>query len=176
MKTTKTTIKTVQLKDYVKEYCKTYGIDLDKIDRSKYDYSGAIEMCGMMWKPIPCDNLYMISDYGLIYNVDTHKYLKPTPGSQRGYYQVKLPYMGKWKSVYVYHLVADAFLPNPENKPQINHIDEIHSNNCLYNLERVTASENINHGTRNERVSKTLKAYWAMILTPAEMENSKFRD
>jgi len=174
MNTTTTIIKKVKLEDYVKTYCEMYGIDLDKIDRSQYDYSGAIKAYGMYWKPIDCDGYYLISDFGLVYNFDTQKFLHPQKESQRGYYQVKLPYFGKQKCKYVHRLVLDAFLPNVENKPQGNHLDEIHSNNCLYNLVRATNIENANYGNRNQNISNSLKKYWAMILTPAEMENSHF--
>ncbi|QEL53342.1 HNH homing endonuclease [Enterococcus phage phiNASRA1] len=68
--------------------------------------------------------------------------------------RVMLYKYGNGRLFKVHRLVAQAFIPNPENKPQVNHIDEDKTNNMVSNLEWVTAKENVNHGTRNERSSK----------------------
>lgn len=71
------------------------------------------------------------------------KILKPY--ISRGYYQVSLCIDGKYRHFQVHRLVAEAFIPNPENKPQVNHIDGNKLNNDISNLEWVTRSENQLH-------------------------------
>jgi hypothetical protein len=55
---------------------------------------------------------------------------------------------GKARTIEIHRLVAEAYIPNPEGKPQINHIDEVKTHNWIGNLEWATAKENVNHGTR----------------------------
>ena len=71
---------------------------------------------------------------------------------KEGYLVVGLRINGKLSQKRVHRLVAEAFLNNPEEKTQINHINEIKSDNKLSNLEWSTPKENSNHGTRNARI------------------------
>lgn len=73
-----------------------------------------------------------------------------------GYHMVSLSKNGKVKKYKVHRLVAEAFIPNPKNKPTINHKNEIRHDNHVCNLEWATYQENNNYGGHNERVSKTL--------------------
>ena len=72
-----------------------------------------------------------------------------------GYLKVTFSKNGKTDNILVHRLVAETFIPNPDNLPQVNHIDENKENNRVDNLEWVTAKENINYGTHNERAAKT---------------------
>ena len=65
-----------------------------------------------------------------------------------GYFRVELWRDGVGKKYLVHRLLAAAFIPNPENKPQVNHIDGVKANNALSNLEWVTQSENQLHAYR----------------------------
>ena len=75
--------------------------------------------------------------------------------TQFGYYTVLLSKSGKRKWHFVHRLVAQAFIPNPDNLPFINHKDENKVNNVFSNLEWCTARYNSNYGTRNKRLSET---------------------
>lgn len=81
--------------------------------------------------------------------------LKPRT-NRGGYLKVGLRAGGKQKMFLVHRLVCEAFHENPDNKPQVNHLNEIKTDNRASNLEWCTRKKNINHGTRNERVAKTL--------------------
>jgi hypothetical protein len=67
-----------------------------------------------------------------------------------GYYQVSLTKNNKQNTYYLHRLLAEAFLPNPENKPQVNHIDGNKLNNSISNLEWVSIKENAIHAHKNK--------------------------
>ena len=90
------------------------------------------------------ESLYGITSCGRVYSYRTKKFLKPWDDG-RGYLCVNLSKNGKWKHYKIHRLVADAYLPNPDNLPQVNHIDENKTNNALPNLEWCDASYNINY-------------------------------
>ena len=93
---------------------------------------------------------YTISDKGEIVNTNTNKELKPYIRKD-GYVIISLSKGGKKYKCYLHRLVAETFIPNPNNLPQVNHIDEDKTNNCVSNLEWITPKDNCNYGTRNER-------------------------
>ena len=72
-----------------------------------------------------------------------------------GYQYVGLSIGDKPKYYSVHRLVAKAFIPNPDNLPEVNHIDEDHLNNQADNLEWVTHIQNEHHGTKIERAART---------------------
>ena len=108
-----------------------------------------------IWKDINgYEGLYQVSNLGRVKRITTGRVLKPL-NHANGYLMVKLSKNSIVYTKTVHRLVAEAFIPNPEHKSEINHIDENKTNNNVSNLEWMTRKENINHGTRTERMSKT---------------------
>lgn len=68
-----------------------------------------------------------------------------------GYPSVILARGCKDHTIHVHRLIAETFIPNPDNKPTVNHIDENKENNAVSNLEWMTYKENAHHGTRMKR-------------------------
>lgn len=107
----------------------------------------------------PWEN-YQVSNFGRIMSLNyrrTGKAKLMTPvDNGNSYLRVCLFKNEISKMFYIHRLVAETFLENPDNLPEVNHKDEDKTNNSVDNLEWVTAKENTNYGTRNERAGKTI--------------------
>ena len=92
------------------------------------------------------EGIYQVSNLGNIksFKKEIPVLLKLNKNSN-GYIQAQLYLNGKRSVPQVHRLVAEAFIPNPENKPEVNHIDTIKTNNEFSNLEWVTRQENQIH-------------------------------
>lgn len=92
---------------------------------------------------------YQVSDIWEVNSIDYHRSWNKNilkPGKDRFWYlMVSLSKNWKWHTKKIHRLVAQSFIPNPDNKPQVNHINWIKSDNRAENLEWNTASENIKH-------------------------------
>ena len=106
-----------------------------------------------IWKTISDLPRYEISNLGKLRNKNTGKILK-THISKLGYEELTITCDKEQYFRSIHRLVAKAFIENPENKPEVNHINENKLNNTAENLEWVTRKENINHGTWIERKIK----------------------
>ena len=102
------------------------------------------------------EGLYAITPEGEVWSYRRKKFLKPV-ANRVGYFYVNLCINGNHTSYAIHRLVAEAYIPNPYNLPQINHRDENKANNCLQNLEWCDTKYNINYGTRNEKASNSRK-------------------
>jgi NUMOD4 motif-containing protein/HNH endonuclease len=98
------------------------------------------------------------------------KILKPYSCNGR-YPRIPLCKEGRVKMHYVHRLVAEAFIDNPLNKPEVNHIDEVKNNNKAENLEWCTRMENVHHGTAIERAAANRAKNMAFV----DQYNSKFQ-
>lgn len=110
-----------------------------------------------IWKPVVGYlGFYEISNLGRVKSLkdnlgrDRELILKPQKRKD-GYFTIEL----KRSTKFLHRIVAEAFIPNPENKPQVNHKDSNRENNQTGNLEWVTASENILHGYKYGNIKPT---------------------
>lgn len=87
---------------------------------------------------------YQISNFGNIRNKKSNKIIKSRM-KKSGYFDIALSSKNKRKKFLIHRLVAMHFIDNPENKPQVNHIDGNRGNNIYTNLEWSTSKENTNH-------------------------------
>lgn len=111
---------------------------------------------------------YQISNLG---NVKSLKFgkeriLKPAK-DKGGYLTVDLFKQGKHKTYKIHRLVAQAFIENPNNLPEVNHKDENPANNTIENLEWCTREYNINFGTRTEKCSKQVLCIETGVIYPS---------
>lgn len=125
-----------------------------------------------IWKDIPnYEGLYQVSNLGRVKVLDRYvnsgiknnnkvkrksRILKQH--NKQGYFEVTLIANNKRKYYKVHRLVAQAFIPNPNNYQQVNHKDENKLNNCVDNLEWCDAKYNCNYGLRNDKIHKNTRS------------------
>jgi hypothetical protein len=101
-----------------------------------------------IWEPIEGFQNYQVSTKGRVRSFNG-KIISIQKG-RFGYLSVRIAGPKKRKTLSLHRLVAKTFIPNPENKPQVNHKDRNKENNCLYNLEWMTPGENVRHAYENK--------------------------
>lgn len=133
----------------------------------------AADVVEVVRKPVVgYEGYYEVDQFGRVFSVDRvisvddngRKYDKPLSGKQmkqsmhdKGYKIVSLTRDGKTKMRFVHRLVAEAFIPNPDNLPMVNHKDEDKTNNFLENLEWCTNEYNLTYGTARQRQARKVK-------------------
>lgn len=128
------------------------------------------------WRPVVgYEGLYEVSNTGRVRSFDRyvkysngqihlHKGKVLSPGKNtKGYLSVVLNCSGKRKTITVHRLVTEAFIPNPDNLPEVNHKDEDKTNNRVENLEWCDRNYNLNYGTARIRSRDTniKNGYWS---------------
>jgi hypothetical protein len=99
------------------------------------------------------EGLYAITSCGKVWSYRSQKFLSTRLRSD-GYLDVKLCNNGQHKRHLIHRLVAEAYIPNPLGLPQVNHRSENKTENHIKNLEWISAKDNVNYGTRNERAAR----------------------
>lgn len=97
---------------------------------------------------------FEVSECGVIRNAKT-KHVKSQYISSTGYYMISVTCNGRSKPKRVHRIIAEVFIPNPDNKPDVNHKDGNKLNNSISNLEWVTHSENMKHAFKNGLANNT---------------------
>lgn len=116
-----------------------------------------------LWKPIEGTNgKYEVSNTGKVRslnykNTGEIRELRPAP-DPKGYMKTMLQYGKHYKTVKVHRLVAMAFIPNPDNLPQVNHKDGDKRNNRVENLEWITNYANAHHALEHGLFKNSLEA------------------
>ena len=140
-----------------------------------------------IWKAVTgYEGLYEVSSLGNVRSLDRvirskhngttlrkGRILTPFYEEKKGYYQVALSKDGKEKKQRIHRLVAVAFLDNPFNYTDINHKDEIKTNNKVDNLEWCTREYNNNYGTKPQRTSATMKERYRKIKAEGRGEDKE---
>lgn len=145
---------------------------------------------GEEWRPVNgFDGKYDVSNYGRVRSIDHevkslggYRTVKGRIIKQRiehGYCRVQLS-ISKHERQHkqVHRLVAEAFVPNPDNKPEVNHIDGCKTNNCAENLEWVTSSENsvhaIENGLQRPKTDEELQKMWDASSKPVIRDDGEW--
>lgn len=116
------------------------------------------------------EGLYSVTSCGKVYSHKSKKFLKQHDNEQ-GYLYVQLwkDGIGKWHRVH--RLVADTYIPNPDNLPEVNHKDEVKEHNWMNNLEWCDHKYNMNYGSCATRSAQKRSTKIRCVETGEEFES-----
>ena len=133
-----------------------YTVNEESISLDSYILDDSAVVGDVCWKPVVgFEEYYEVTDYGAVRSLHSgkkryHKLLKPK-NSSYSYHEYNLKSCEKNKCICSHRLVAQAFIPNPNNLPQVDHINGVKIDNRIQNLHWVTNKENINNPITLER-------------------------
>jgi len=107
-------------------------------------------------KPHPTQTDYLITEEGDVYSRKFRKLKKMKQRTER-YKAINLWNNGKEKAHYVHRLVAETYIPNPDNLPEVNHKDEDKTNNNVANLEWSTHADNVQHSLAKSYIVENVR-------------------
>jgi len=107
-------------------------------------------------KPHPTQTDYLITEEGDVYSRKFGKLKKMKQRTER-YKAINLWNNGKEKAHYVHRLVAETYIPNPDNLPEVNHKDEDKTNNNVANLEWSTHADNVQHSLAKSYIVENVR-------------------
>lgn len=127
------------------------------------------------WKPIPgFEKIYEISNFGRVRN--TRNKIMKTYKINSGYEAIKFTVVNKRSSHLIHRLVATAFIKNPEGLKEVNHIDEVKTNNSATNLSWVTSSQNKQHSLKSGGYDKIFEMKNSLGLKHLPNNHSKYHN
>lgn len=138
---------------------------MNKIEINSKRWLSINNLNGEVWKDAKgYESFYEVSNLGRVRSkervtiIQPYCHIKRNPKilkaqSNGNYYRVVMSLYGKSRQVLIHRLVAESFLPNPNNLAEVNHKDEDKTNNCLWNLEWCTRLYNAGYGTKGKRHS-----------------------
>lgn len=145
----------------------------DVVYKSDVDAAPTVDAVEVVRMPVKgYEGYYEVDQFGRVYGCDRvvrvedndREYDKPIKGKQlkqtthsAGYKVVGLTKDGTTKTTFVHRIVAEAFIPNPDNLPMVNHKDEDKTNNFVENLEWCTAAYNNTYGSKTERQAAKIR-------------------
>lgn len=143
---------------------------------------------GELWKHYCQNSDYAVSTYGRVYSCKRKIFLKPRKVDSTGHLGICMCYLGTVTHVYVHRMVAEMFIPNPDNLPVVRHLDGDPTNNVVWNLSWGTQRDNwddsVRHGTfrllseeviamRSQPVIAISESYGSQIRFPSQREAAR---
>lgn len=138
---------------------------------------------GELWKHCWQNRDYAVSTFGRVWSCKSNRFLKPQKHDRYGHLGVSLSYLGTETCTYVHRMVAEMFIPNPDNLPVVRHLDSNPANNAVWNLSWGTVKDNwddsVRHGTArsfsDEDREKSCAARRQPVIAISESDRSQIR-